>query len=211
MQLLSPNNSNQYKDGLYLQDLDKPWKHRVPAHSDQRHIGEHLRDDHRRQGGHWRSVVGTSSNWFSSCVVAPGLRTFSAVLRETRAASLVPEQPPLDVEPRPGVPSIRRDAVLSEDSPSPWRRVTTMSERPLGRRSASLGMEPPHDGFASPVKAHGAYRGHRGPVLSDNTCWASVQKSSSIQKLLVGRHVSKEATCVPSLEDYVTMMQPYLG
>lgn len=92
------------QDDFHLQDLNEAWKHRVPAHSDQRHIWKHLWDYHWRQGGHWRSVVGTSSYRFSSCVFSPGLRTFSAVFREARAAGHVPEQPALDLDPWSGAP-----------------------------------------------------------------------------------------------------------
>lgn len=76
-----------------LDDLDEAREHRVPAHSDQWHVGEHLGDHHGGQSRHLRSVPGDGA--VSRRLVSPG--TFLRVVfsREAGAASTVPEHPSL--------------------------------------------------------------------------------------------------------------------
>lgn len=80
---------------LHLYDLDETRKNRVPAHSDQGNIRKHLRDHHRSECRHLRSVVWDSP--ISSRLLSPGVCTFPAVLPgEAWTAGHISEHPALN-------------------------------------------------------------------------------------------------------------------
>lgn len=76
----------------HLYDLDEAGEDRIPAHSDQRHVGKHLWDHHGCESRHLSSTVRNSP--ISPRLFSPGPLTFPAVLsREACTASPIPEPP----------------------------------------------------------------------------------------------------------------------
>lgn len=194
-----------------LDDLDEAGEDRVPAHGDQRHIGEYLRDHHGGQSRHLRSVPGDAP--VSRRFVPP--RTFHIIFSwEASAASTVPEHPSLN---HPGTRFRwlkHRLTTENRSQPSPtfrsksqpaarWHCRTTVEvrhqwcacvKRGPGTRIKPRGLEPLQDGAVVKPRQPPTRPEHQEPLGLEEKSWVFVQMSRSAQHVHGSRHVDLETS-----------------
>lgn len=193
-----------------LDDLDEAGEDRVPAHSDQRHVGEDLGDHHGGQSRHLRPVPGGGP--VSRGFVPP--RTFRVVLSgEAGAASTAPEHPSLAP---PGTrfrwPKHRR---ATDDGPEPSPAFGAKSPPAAGHHGSASGdagrqrgacvrgpgagveprrPEPLQAGAAGRLRRPPTRPEHQEPLGSEERGCASVQMSRSAEQVDGSRHVDLETS-----------------